>query len=203
MPTEDADSEVKGDRPEGEAIGPGAGPPLYDQWELDERLRHIERLLRIDPGSEIGPGREPHLRLDAAHRGAPGRHSPRTAEGTSGHNRAAKASAPESWLAALTWTVLTLGLMALTCGGVLLGWSLVAGREDLWTVGVPVALGGQIVLLIGLILQLDRLWHDNRHTAEKLHQVAHSAGGTSPQLLLADLKSQLDLLAIHLRHAER
>jgi hypothetical protein len=86
---------------------------------------------------------------------------------------------------------------------------------------LPVALGGQIALLIGLLVKLDRLWHDNRRAAakldvvdEQLHELktttallgtgqgsptafySHLAGGANPQLLLTDLKSQLDLLAM-------
>ena len=81
---------------------------------------------------------------------------------------------------------------------------------------------GQIALLVGLVLQLDRLWHDNRESAAKLDNVdeqlhdlkasttllgasqgpaasvfySHFAGGAGPQLLLTDLKSQIDLLAM-------
>ena len=84
------------------------------------------------------------------------------------------------------------------------------------------ALAGQIALLFGLVLQLDRVWHDNRVAAAKLDEVdeqlhelratttllgisqgpaasvfySHFAGGAGPQLLLTDLKSQLDLLAM-------
>jgi hypothetical protein len=113
-------------------------------------------------------------------------------------------------------------MMALACGGVLLGWSVVAARDHLWSIGMPIALTGQILLLMGFVLQIDRLWNANQHTAAKLDEVdhqlddlrnttsllgtthstpatsfyAHFAGGASPQILLADLKSQLDLLAI-------
>jgi hypothetical protein len=122
----------------------------------------------------------------------------------------------------LAWGALSLGTMAFVCGGILLGWSLVAGRHELWTVGMPAALGGQIALLIGLVLQLDRLWHQSRHAAAKLERVdeqlhelkatttllgtshaspggafyAHLAGGAGTDLLLSDLKAQLDLLAL-------
>ncbi len=87
---------------------------------------------------------------------------------------------------------------------------------------MPVALVGQIALLAGLVLQIDRLWHDNRAAASKLddvdeqiHQLkkttmllgasqgpasaafyTHLARGAGPQLLLTDLKGQLDLLAM-------
>ena len=120
--------------------------------------------------------------------------------------------------------MLSLGIMAIVCGGVLLGWSVFSQREDLWTIGLPVALAGQVALLLGLVLQLDRLWHDSRRATakldrfdEQLHDLktattmlgtshaspggafySHFAGGASPQLLLADLKSQLDLLAVRI-----
>jgi hypothetical protein len=99
---------------------------------------------------------------------------------------------------------------------------LATGRQELWVVGLPAALAGQIALLIGLTLQLDRLWRANRKAAAKLDTVdeqltelkastalpsmppapaaslfySHLASGASPQLLLTDLKSQIDLLAM-------
>ena len=79
----------------------------------------------------------------------------------------------------------------------------------------------QAGLILGLILQLDSLWHSSRKTAEVLSELdgelktvrqattllsaTHSSGGqsfylhlaegASPHLLLADLKGQMDLLA--------
>jgi hypothetical protein len=104
---------------------------------------------------------------------------------------------------------------------VLLVWSLVAGRDDLWPVGMPLALIGQAGLILGLILQLDGLWTNSRKTASALGHLddelsrvrqattllstsrtspaqsfyVHLAEGAAPQMLLADLKGQLDLLA--------
>ena len=106
---------------------------------------------------------------------------------------------------------------------------MIAARPELWSIGLPVAIGGQIVLLMGLVLQIDRLWSDNRVAVDKLNDVdnqigelkatttllgtsqgagggvfySHFAGGGSPQLLLADLKGQLDLLAVKLAQDER
>ena len=114
--------------------------------------------------------------------------------------------------------------MGFVCGAVLLGWSLVAHRGELWSLGMPIALAGQLGLLVGLVLQLERLGDDNRRTVDKLESVderlddlkhtatllstghtapsqafyAHMAGGASPQLLLADLKGQLDILAVQM-----
>ena len=119
------------------------------------------------------------------------------------------------------WFSVGLGTISLVCGGILVGWSLATGRHELWNIGLPLALAGQITLLAGLLLQIDRLWHDNRTTAERLDGVgqelhelqtntallttdrepassvfySHLANGAGPRLLLSDLKSQLDLLA--------
>lgn len=218
---------------DGTAASVGVEPlPEYDGWELEQKLRHVERVLRRDqPDDEqrAASGRQQASRLDPAHAASAGWHYPAVAQAKSARKRTAGDSAAEPWLPMLTWATLALGVMAFVCGGVLLAWSAASGRQELWTIGMPIALGGQIVLLIGLMLQLDRLWHDNRHTAEKLHHVderlhdlntattllgashssasasfySHFAGGASPQLLLADLKSQLDLLAVKLSQDER
>lgn len=123
-----------------------------------------------------------------------------------------------------SWTVLALSLMAFACGAALVGWSFYTGRADLWRMGLPLVLLGQTGWLIGMVLQLDSLWQYNRATSQTLHDLdrrlqelrqaaellnasrnsasqsfyAHLAEGASPQLLLADLKGQLDLLAAQL-----
>lgn len=118
------------------------------------------------------------------------------------------------------WLLLALGLATFACGSVLLGWSVLGEREDLWSVGMPLALLGQAGLIFGFILQLDTLWHTSRRAAQSLHELdgelknvrqatllsthhsppgqsfySHLAQGAAPHLLLADLKGQLDLLA--------
>jgi hypothetical protein len=122
---------------------------------------------------------------------------------------------------AVGWAILSLGLAVFACGAVLLGWSLVARREDLWPLGMPLTLIGQAGLIVGLVLQLDGLWTTSRKTAAVLSELdgelknvrqatsllscshaasgqsfyLHLAEGASPQMLLADLKGQMDLLA--------
>jgi hypothetical protein len=196
-------------------------PPLGDNWELEEELRHVERVLSLDrvrSGPKLAapqPATETR-RLDASH-GLPARH-------TSGGTRTkGRGRASDIALQALTWTVLSLGLMAFVCGGALLGWSLATDRDELWRIGLPVALGGQVVLLVGLILLLDRLWHDSRSAADKLEHVDQHLdrlqrttqrlsqtaftridplADANPQALLADLKDRLDLLARKIGHSK-
>jgi hypothetical protein len=123
-------------------------------------------------------------------------------------------------LAVLAWTALWLGTTGSVCGLALIGWSMTTGQRNLWAIGTPIILAGQIVLILGLVLELDRIWRDNRWASarletvdEQLHDLktattllgtthgpsgpfyAHWAGGAGPEILLGDLKGQLDLLA--------
>jgi hypothetical protein len=197
-------------------------PPAYDGWELDEQLQHIQRMLHagnaIDGESEATARREA-MRFDPPQAGPPTRHAPASRRPDKQRKTADNRGSISRFL---TSFVFALGIAGSACGGTLLGWSLATGRHDLWSVGLPVALVGQIALVAGLVLQIDRLWHDNREAAAKLDDVdeqihelktttmllstsqgpasatfySHLAGGAGPQLLLADLKSQLDLLAM-------
>ncbi|HUT09948.1 MAG TPA: hypothetical protein VMY42_05595 [Thermoguttaceae bacterium] len=200
-----------------------ASRPDYDGWELDQQLEHIHRVLA--PGKTDDPQfktahQQEVSRLDPPHAGPPQPHlRPAGKPALAPRTPTLKNSASRSFL---TWTTLLLGTMAFVCGGVLLGWSLLGGRPELWNLGLPVALGGQIALLVGLVLQLDRLWYDSRHAAAKLDDVdeqlhelrttttllgtghlspssafySHLADGANTELLLTDLKGQLDLLAL-------
>jgi hypothetical protein len=129
----------------------------------------------------------------------------------------------------MAWFVVSLGLTGLICGVALLLGSTVTGRGTLWTLGLPIAVGGQVVLLLGLALQLERIGQGSRRAADKLDHVdeqlydlqqatsllgtthssasqafyAHLAEGANPQMLLADVKSQLDLLAMRMSQRNR
>jgi hypothetical protein len=206
-----------------------AGTPAFDGWEMDEQLRHIGRVL--ESGKPMGRrlrdslGRET-VRIDAPHAGPADWYArPTSPERKPRPQRIVRRSAAGTFL----WSTLSLGTASFACGGILLGWSAATGRQELWTIGLPAALVGQIMLLVGLVLQLDRLWHENRAAAAKLDDVdeqlselktaatllgtsqgpaagvfySHFAGGASPQLLLTDLKSQIDLLAMRIAQDER
>jgi len=76
----------------------------------------------------------------------------------------------------LTWTALALGTAACVCGGVLLGWSIV--DEQLHELKTTTTLLGT----------------GNNSPSGAFY--SHLVGGAGPQLLLSDLKGQLDLLAL-------
>jgi hypothetical protein len=203
-------------------------PPLDDDWEMQQRLQHIDRILNRNHDRSGRPQPEHEgafARLDPPHELPSSGHLPAAAERTAPLPAKKQSAGPgDALLAVAVWLALSLGITALMCGGILLGWSVLGGRTELWSIGMPIAVVGQIALVLGLILQLDRIWHNHLSTAEKLTDVgrqihdlkaatamlgtthcspasafyAHYSGGANPQMLLADLKGQLDLLAVKL-----
>jgi hypothetical protein len=202
-------------------------PPLLDDdWQLTAELRGVDRLVdrlrrvTAEPAHQ-SPSAGPHLSLG----GVP---IP-SAMGRLQSSGDALPSPRRQKNNLVAWTLLSLGLATFVCGAVLLGWSFLENRADLWSIGMPLTLAGQAGLLVGLVLQLEGLWQSNRHTEAtltdldgKLSQLRHAttmlstthsspaqsfyvhmAEGASPQLLLADLKGQIDLLsqqmAVHQR----
>lgn len=186
-------------------------PPAVDDWEGEADLRHAERLLAVlRQSSDCGPELQT---ADTAMR---------FNEVMAPSQRPSEIHNLQSWSSGLAaWACLTLGLMAFVCGGVLLAWSFLADRGDLWSLGLPLTLAGQVGLVLGLLLQLDGLSQSSRRTEQTLTELdgqldelrgvtalvssthsapahsfyAHMSAGASPQILLADLKGQLDLLA--------
>ena len=196
-------AEAESDR---EPAAVASAPPPLDDWQCDDDLLAAQH--RIDLLGLGGPVRAntPHVR-----------------QWTS-QQKSAKPIRPQRRSSLLAWGALSLGTMALVFGGVLLGWSFVTDRTDLWRLGMPFALAGQATLVIGLVIQLDGLWRSNHDATatlgeldeqlEELRRVTsrlttthtdpsqsfyvHLAERANPQVLLADLKSQLDLLAMQL-----
>jgi len=121
----------------------------------------------------------------------------------------------------IAWLVVIAGVLTLGYGVALIGWSLSAHETRHWNVAVGFALGGQGILIFGLVLVISRLWRSSRYAAGKLHDVHTSLGqlqqasealaatrggsapafyadlvrGASPHMLLASLKGQVDQLA--------
>ncbi|MBN2216673.1 MAG: hypothetical protein JW719_04790 [Pirellulales bacterium] len=206
------------------ALGAAVAASGYDGWELDEQLRHVARRLGMaaqPSGAGLG---KTHRRIDAAHGSTPEPHF----DGRPARRDADGPGLGGALLGAFAWFTLMLGLMASTCGGVLLIWSVVVDRAELWNVGLPIAVGGVLALFVAMVLQLERLAADHRRSAARLARFdsqlvqlrrdtavsaadarpagaafyAHLAGGASPQLLLTDLKGQLELLADRLGQSE-
>ena len=196
------------------------GYPSFDDWEIDQNYRQLQA--RVGHWKRVGRPNKRGLRqaafrdlrrMDAGHDlGAP-------------HKRRSQSAVRSSFIG---WTLLSLGLLAFVCGAALLGWSLVehyfglGNQADLWNLGMPPIVAGQVVLLLGLVLQLERISHNSRNAVRKLDQVgsqlnqlerntkmlhvthgsasqafyAHMTEQANPEFLLADLKGQLDLLAM-------
>jgi hypothetical protein len=189
-------------------------PPVdLDEWSLDGDLGDLEPLISARRAMD-----KPVQRFDAA----PLQPLPAPAIFGSPAEPTPTKSRPDPSL--LAWSFFAIGLMAFMCGVVLLIWSFAEGRSELWGLGMPITVGGQVALLLGLVLQLERIWQGNRQTVDRLEQVdaqlgdlkqqaslmnvnqsgpshafySHLAGGAPPQMLLADLKSQLDMLAVRM-----
>jgi hypothetical protein len=211
------------DKPDATAARAQQAPPIdWDQWDIDAELGSLQsrRRRRIDaPLANARP--IPVPRQHAPHFSTRGLAQPPAAVRVEQRRPPSRMRGAATFLA---WTILSVGMMAFLCGGVLLGWSFVDGRSELWNLGMPITVVGQVALLLGLVLQLERIWQDSRYAATKLEAVdeqlhdlknatsllgathgtasqsfySHMAEGANPELLLADLKGQLDLLAVRM-----
>ncbi len=188
-----------------------------DEWEFDHDLRELQGLVAAAKAGKSAPlgsfaaGFDPLASSPAAAAWASPPAMPQVRPARLGSSLFA-------------WFVLLLGVLAFAGGGVLLALSFVLERDNLWSLGMPITVAGQVCLLLGLVLQLERVWQGSRYAFDKLGEVdkrladlnqattmlgvthgsasqafyAHMAEGASPHLLLADLKGQLDLLAVRM-----
>jgi hypothetical protein len=188
-----------------------------DDWKFDQEMRQwqarLGRQWRVDApvgnsGAAMQPAsRQPQWHAHAGHAAVPRPHRRRRA--------APRRSSPVVLL------VLTIGMVTFLTGGGLVACSLVLDRPELWSRGLPLAIAGQVGILLGVALQLERLRHASDRAARQLKQVdaqleqigratdvlsathvppapgfySHLADQTSPQRMLADLQGQLNLLA--------
>ncbi|MCE9548668.1 MAG: hypothetical protein K8T25_24590 [Planctomycetia bacterium] len=239
LPAGPASSHFPSTRTDGSPMQPSSRKIDHStwQWELDQELHDVRRLIdrrggqtldelisheRHDPPAAI-PAAPAVVRPTMV---APTIAAATIAEPTPSPIEIAPARPTAS---AFSWLVLMLGLTTTICGGVLLGWSMMGGRNELWTMGVPITLGGQAGLFLALVLMLLRVGKQSQESAARLHEVVvrttssepaatetaawpavphqmfytHLAEGAQPQMLLADLKNQLDLLAIRMTHRQR
>ncbi len=201
----------------GRKRAPTRAPLTLDEWEFDHDLRELQGLVaaakvgQSAPPSPIVPA-VGHLTEMPAFTHATA--YPSATQVRPGQTRS-------SWFA---WFVLGSGVSAFVAGGVLLALAYALERDDLWSLGMPITIAGQVCLLLGMVLQMERLRQGSRYAADKLSEVdrrlsdlnqatrmlgvthgsasqsfyAHMAEGASPHLLMADLKGQLDLLAVRM-----
>jgi hypothetical protein len=191
----------------------------FEDWRLDNNVRAMRA--RIDPGRRVASppnptstaSAGPQWRIDTAHAKAPPRHKP-------------PRRIPSTTRRAPTFTnsALLFGLLACMGGAAVLAWAAAESRGDVWNLGVSAIVAGGIVFLLGLVLQLERIWHNGRFAVHKLREIdahlvdlerttaslgvtqgatshtfySHLAEGANPYLLLSDLKGQIDLLAMNL-----
>lgn len=53
----------------------------------------------------------------------------------------------------LAQAILAIGLASSACGGSLVGWSAYSSRPELWSIGIPIAIAGQLAMLIALVFR--------------------------------------------------
>jgi hypothetical protein len=198
---------------------PPGSATSYEDWQLDQNVRAMRA--RIEPWHSGPPARRalnagnrrPQWRTDAAHAQVGHWHKPK---------RRIAADRTGSRSPTFTNSALMIGLAAGVGGVAVLGWSVIESRGDLWNIGLSAAVAGGIVFLLGLVLQLERIWHNSRFAVVKLRQIdshlkdlqrttamlgvthgsasqtfySHLADQGNPHLLLSDLKGQIDLLAM-------
>jgi len=69
----------------------------------------------------------------------------------------------------LPWIVLGIGLAVFVCGGILTAWALLGQRPELWPIGIPLLVAGQMAILVVVVWQFDAVWHADKATFRMLH----------------------------------
>lgn len=145
----EANSHLATDDNSDEVLTPRA---IFDAWQLEDDENDVLWLLR--PTAEAAVT-ERRTKARAARVRQPAEspiawQPPRNAGGL--------ADSPRFRFSSLVaWLLATAGMTAFTCGAALAGWSVWENRQELWTWGVPIAIGGQVALIAGLLMQLDVL----------------------------------------------
>ncbi|HEY5316168.1 MAG TPA: hypothetical protein VIK18_26810 [Pirellulales bacterium] len=126
----------------------------YDPWELNERLRHMQRVLHAGPLKRQAPPAG-DVRRDP---------SPAAAETDDPPQ-------PARWVTIVSWPLMALGFGVFACGATLVGLSVTSGRSELWRLGLPTALAGQFGLLLALLLQLAGRSAGRKAATSQVHQL--------------------------------
>jgi hypothetical protein len=208
-----------------------ASPFRKDDWSARQRVRSLARELKR-PG--IVPRPSVSIIESGRHRFEPPQDLFASMEMVTApqatHNQSTPANIPLPSRRAegsqvIAWLIVTFGILTLGCGVGQIAWSFSANAVVNWNLALGLALGGQGLLIFGLILVVSRLWRHSRYAAGKLQDVharlgqlqhtaevlttmkagggapafyAELARGSNPHMLLTNLKGQLDQLATRL-----
>ncbi len=190
-----------------------------EDWEFEETIRQAQQLLRsVTDEPSPGWGHRSTERTNSIRKPPVDRRVQVESE-TSDPPRAEQARPSGTW----PWVMLAFGLGVFACGAALMGLSLAKGSPQLWQLGLPMVLGGQLAVLFVVTWQLDVVWLSNRATFVALHCVdeqlrqlqvrsnrhvaepqdaktfsRHLAEDASPHLLLNNLREQIDQLSAQL-----
>jgi hypothetical protein len=179
----------------------------FDTWALDEQLRHVDRILSgARFKTELRPEHTDAPSAVPAPRGALWKKKSKAGD--------ANTKAPPTMRTRVAWIIVAAGAAALAIGICMLCAGALMARARWQSFGLPITLLGQVALLLGMMLQLDLVWHGKRETASKLYrfqkrlgdlevladELAPTSSEASPpavneQELLAELKNRLDLLS--------
>lgn len=208
------------------AASPADGFSAPRRLDADERYRRIGRTLR-SAQRRAAPAKADGrmLRLDVAEASPLTRQAARPLRPVA--TTPATQSAPRDQHRAsqtIAWLITLTGAAVLGAGIGLIGWSLVGERPFLWDWGLFGTFAGQGLLVVGLTLLLANLWTNARlatgrlaslqneviklqrstealtgdRTATATRFYADLARGASPELLVANLRGQLDELSASL-----
>ncbi len=195
-------------------------PVVADDWQLRRRSRELGRKLRHDAaGRQRRDDSQQNVFAELAEQTA----SPIVDPGSYAKPaHATKVPRPE-FGQYVAWFVTLLGFTSLATGLGIIGWAIAHGGSEFWDHALALTLAGQGLLIFGLVLVVTRLWRSSRYASAKLQEVHAELGqlqrtadalsamrggapafyaelvrGASPQMLLTNLKGQLDQLATRL-----
>ena len=194
-------------------------PRMADDWQLRRRTRVLGRKLRHDAGTPRRADSPVASFAQLAEQTASPFIDPAIHVKP---NEPASPPAPE-FGQFVAWFITFAGIASLATGIGMIGWSIAHGGSEYWDHALALTLAGQGLLIFGLVLVVTRLWRNSRYASGKLQEVHLELGqlqrtaeslaamrggapafyaelvrGASPQMLLSNLKGQLDQLATRL-----
>jgi hypothetical protein len=196
-------------------------PPLAaDDWQLRRRSRELGRKLRHDAaGTQRRVDSPQNVFAELADQTA----SPIVDPGSYAKPAHSTKSPRPEFGQYVAWFVTFFGVTSLAAGLGIIGWAIAHGGSEFWDHALALTLAGQGLLIFGLVLVVTRLWRNSRYASGKLQEVHTELGqlqrtadalsamrggapafyaelvrGASPQMLLTNLKGQLDQLATRL-----